>query len=248
MNIVICDDEENIRSYIRELIERQNIHCHVTEFSSGKSLLRSQEEKPPMPIDILFLDISIGDLDGMTVARRLKNQKELRQEAVWGNLPLLIFVTGYTEYMPEAFSVHAFQYIVKPIKENEFQKIFAQALREYHYLSSEKQKEPKVILVKSGNVTRKIQLNDIYYVEGSNRKVIISLSDEKIEYYAKISELESELGDSFFRIHKGYLIHMKYVKQYDRMQLKMKNGDCLPISKYKYQDFVKAYLEYILEG
>lgn len=247
MNIVICDDEENIRSYIRKLIERENIPCQITEFSSGKALLKSQEQERPMPMDILFLDISIEDIDGMTVAKRLRSQKESGQEAVWGNLPLFIFVTGYAEYMPEAFSVHAFQYIVKPIKEMEFQRIFAQAVREYRCLANKKKKESKVILVKKGNIVIEIRLKDIFYVESSNRKVIVRLSDEKIEYYAKISELESELGDSFFRIHKGYLIHLKYVKQYDRTQLKMKNGDCLPISKYKYQDFVKAYLEYISE-
>ena len=70
---------------------------------------------------------------------------------------------------------------------------------------------------------------------------------EKIEYYDKISSLESELKPDFFRIHKGYLVNIKYVERYDRTEVKMRNGDSLLISKYKYQDFVKRYLEYILE-
>ena len=58
---------------------------------------------------------------------------------------------------------------------------------------------------------------------------------------------ESELKPDFFRIHKGYLVNIKYVERYDRTEVKMRNGDSLLISKYKYQDFVKRYLEYILE-
>ena len=89
-------------------------------------------------------------------------------------------------------------------------------------------------MVRAGNATRKVLVEDIYYVESSNRKVILSLSHEKIIYYGKIGQLEEEFPKSFFRVHKGYLVNMK-------------NGDVLLISKYKYQEFVKAYLDYILE-
>ena len=58
MNIAICDDEENIRAYIKKLIERQTKDCRVMEFSSGDELLRFWREKDCGQIDILFLDIS----------------------------------------------------------------------------------------------------------------------------------------------------------------------------------------------
>ncbi len=95
MNIAICDDEENIRIYIRKLIQKQEPFCKITEFSSGKELLEFQDETNAEEIDILFLDISMGDEDGMTVAKQLRSQMESKKEAVWGSLPLLIFVTGY---------------------------------------------------------------------------------------------------------------------------------------------------------
>lgn len=74
------------------------------------------------------------------------------------------------------------------------------------------------------------------------------LQQEKIEYYDKISQLESQLKPDFFRIHKGYLVNMKYVERYDRTEVRMKNGDSLLISKYKYHNFVKSYKEYIDSG
>lgn len=206
MNIAICDDEENIRIYIRKLIQKQEPFCKITEFSSGKELLEFQDETNAEEIDILFLDISMGDEDGMTVAKQLRSQME-----------------------------------------SNFEQVFAQTIREYQYLMAKKKEKPKEVLVRNENRTRSVSADDIYYIESSNRKVTLYLRHEKIEYYDKISSLESELKPDFFRIHKGYLVNIKYVERYDRTEVKMRNGDSLLISKYKYQDFVKRYLEYILE-
>lgn len=204
MNIAICDDEENIRIYICKLIQKQETFCKITEFSSGKELLEFQDETNAEEIDILFLDISMGDEDGMTVAKQLRSQME-----------------------------------------SNFEQVFAQTIREYQYLMAKKKEKPKEVLVRNGNRTRSVSADDIYYIESSNRKVTLYLRHEKIEYYDKISSLESELKPDFFRIHKGYLVNIKYVERYDRTEVKMRNGDSLLISKYKYQDFVKRYLEYI---
>ena len=206
MNIAICDDEDNIRIYIRKLIQKQEPFCKITEFSSGKELLEFQDETNAEEIDILFLDISMGDEDGMTVAKQLMSQME-----------------------------------------SNFEQVFAQTIREYQYLMAKKKEKPKEVLVRNGNRTRSVSADDIYYIESSNRKVTLYLRHEKIEYYDKISSLESELKPDFFRIHKGYLVNIKYVERYDRTEVKMRNGDSLLISKYKYQDFVKRYLEYISE-
>ncbi len=206
MNIAICDDEENIRIYIRKLIQKQETFCKITEFSSGKELLEFQDETNAEEIDILFLDISMGDEDGMTVAKQLRSQME-----------------------------------------SNFEQVFAQTIREYQYLMAKKKEKPKEVLVRNGNRTRSVSADDIYYIESSNRKVTLYLRHEKIEYYDKISSLESEFKPDFFRIHKGYLVNIKYVERYDRTEVKMRNGDSLLISKYKYQDFVKRYLEYISE-
>lgn len=247
MNIAICDDEAYVRGYLRSLILRQESVCTITEYASGKELLQAQEKGDGRTPDILFLDISLGDMSGMEVAKRLRQKRRSREEAVWGSLPLLIFVTGYPEYMQEAFAVHAFQYLVKPLQERDFKQVFAQAVREYRCLVSARQETSGHILVRNGTVTRSVPTDEIYYIESSNRKVILHMRDDTMECYGKIGEMERELQRDFYRIHKGYLVNMKYVEQYDRTQMRLKNQDCLLISKYKYQDFVKNYLEYLSE-
>ncbi len=248
MNIAVCDDEENTRIYIKKLIEMQDADCRIREFSSGRELLRFWEQEDGEQIDILFLDITMEGTDGMEAAEQIKRWKEEKDEALWGNLPLLIFVTGYPEYMPRAFSVNAFQYLVKPVNEREFAQVFNQAVREYRHLEAKKNTEPREILIRNGKETRNIPVDNIYYIESSNRKIIVFMQDEKLECYGKIGELEKQLKEDFFRIHKGYLVNMKYVERYSRTEVGMKNGSILLISKYKYQDFIKAYMEYISEN
>ena len=247
MNIAVCDDEENIRIYIKKLIGMQDVDCRIMEFSSGEELLRFWEQEDREEIELLFLDISMEGTDGMEAAEQIRKWKEEKSEALWGSLPLLIFVTGYPEYMPKAFSVNAFQYLVKPVNEKEFEGVFEKAVRECRHLEAKRSAEPKKILIRNGNAVRNVPVDDIYYIESNNRKIIVFMRDEKTECYGKISELEGQLKEGFFRIHKGYLVNMKYVERYSRTEVRMKNGSSLLISKYKYQDFIKAYIEYISE-
>lgn len=246
MHIGICDDEENVRAYIRKMIEQQNEECQITEYASGEELLQAEKENSEK-IDVLFLDIAMGDIDGMSVAKQLRQIQADKEQAAWGSLPLLIFVTGYSEYMPDAFSVNAFQYIVKLIKKKDFVNVFTQAVREYQYLTEQKDKTGKEITVGNGANMQTIKADDIFYIESSNHKIFICLEDKKIEHWGKISDLEQKLNPEFFRIHKGYLVNLKQIEGYDRTEVCMKNGNKLLISKYKYQDFVKAYLQYISE-
>lgn len=215
------------------------------EFSSGEELLAFWDLEDREEIDILFLDISMEGMDGIAIAEQIRKRMVEKDEAVWGSLPLLIFVTGYPEYMPKAFSVNAFQYLLKPVDERAFEEVFKQAVREYRYLKSKRSAEPKEVLLRDKNVTRSVATDDIFYIESNNRKVIVHMRDEIIECYGKIGELEQELKEGFFRIHKGYLVNMKYVEGYNRTEVRVKNGSILLLSKYKYQDFAKAYLEFI---
>lgn len=77
MHIGICDDEENVRAYIRKLIEQQNEECQITEYASGEELLQAEKENSEK-IDVLFLDIAMGDIDGMSVAKQLGRYKQIR--------------------------------------------------------------------------------------------------------------------------------------------------------------------------
>ncbi len=82
MNIAVCDDEENIRIYIKKLIEAQDADCQIMEFSSAGELLQFWQQEDREQIDILFLDISMDGTDGMEAAEQIRKWKEERGEAV----------------------------------------------------------------------------------------------------------------------------------------------------------------------
>lgn len=231
IRIVICDDEQNSRAYLRTLILEQNIVSEITEYASGEELLSSNIE-----FDILFLDIDLNtNISGMDLAKRIRGREQKKQ-------PVIIFVTGYKEYVFEAFDVGAFHYLVKPVLKEKFCEVFKKAVKQ---LTEEIEQQRQTICVQFANTNKIIPMEDILYVESQNHKVILHTKQETIEYYAKISDLEEELKEQFFRIHKGYLINLACVDKYNKSEVVLLSKDVLSVSKYKYADFVKAYLRFM---
>ena len=101
----------------------------------------------------------------------------------------------------------------------------------------------KHIMVQTAGRHIKIFLRDIVYAEVFNRKVIIHTRNTDIEYYGKLQDLQNMAGEDFFRTHRAYLVHFKYVEKYDATCVTMKNGTAL-IAKQNYPEFVRRYLKY----
>lgn len=234
IKVAICDDEKNIRSYLASLIREQKAECEITEYASADEYLSSG-----MEYDLLFLDIelkgSASGMDGMGMARQIRGMEQIKQ-------PVIIFVTGYEKYVYDAFDVNAFQYLVKPVNEQKFAEVFSRAQDK---ILSEAEQKKKTLLIQYDGANKAIPIDNIYYMESQKHKMVLSTKDGKLEYYAKIGELEEELQGHFCRIHKGYLVNLSYVEEYSRTEIILTSGDKLPLSKYKYEDFVKAYLRFM---
>ena len=237
IRIAICDDEANTRAYLSALIWAQSCPCEIVEYASAGDCLADTQK-----IDLLFLDIELapsGDhLDGMALARTIR-------ERTTGPQPVIIFVTGYERYVFDAFDVGAFQYLLKPVDEEKFAQVFARAVAQ---IGTTKEKLGRVLTLQSANTSKTVPLDSIYYIESNNHKVELHLKNGEFACYAKIGDLELELHDQFFRIHKGYLVNLSYVAGYSKRSLTLTNGEELLLSKYKYQDFVKAYLHFLKKG
>ena len=237
IKIAICDDEANIRAYLSSLIGAQSCPCEIVEYASAGDCLADTQE-----IDLLFLDIELtidrSGLDGMALARKIR-------ERATGTQPVIIFVTGYERYVFDAFDVGAFQYLLKPVDEEKFAQVFSRAVAQ---IGTAREKPGRVLTLQSANTSKTVPLDSIYYIESSNHKVELHLKDGEFVCYAKIGDLELELQDQFFRIHKGYLVNLSYVDGYSKTEVTLTNGEKLLLSKYKYQDFVKAYLHFLKRG
>lgn len=241
INIAICDDEPNIRAYLSSLVKKQDMECEITEYASADEYLSADRRH-----DLLFLDIEMQDgspgkggteKNGMWLAREIRTREN-------GKQPVIIFVTGYKEYVFDAFDVGAFQYLLKPVDTQKFAEVFHRAARQ---ISAEQEQQKRNLVIQYNNTNKAIPFSHIYYVESRNHKAVIHSREGEFEYYAKMEDLETELSGRFYRIHRGYLINLSYVDEYSRMEVTLMNGDKLLISKYKYDDFVRAYLDYMAE-
>ena len=129
IQIAICDDEENSRGYLKQLLIKQrefiedcnNSEYEIQEFSSGQEVLNYKKE-----MDILFLDVDLKEeVSGMEVAKILRNRSTEHQ-------PIIIFISGHKEYVFDAFDVDALHYLLKPIDDEKFAKVFAKALSQLY--------------------------------------------------------------------------------------------------------------------
>lgn len=234
MRIAVCDDEKAIRDMLADKVIKQYPDAELFFFTSGEELIQA-EEKP----DILFLDIRMPGKDGIETARKLRESNHKM---------IIIFVTGMEEYVFKAFDVGAFHYLIKPFTDEKFAGVLRRAVEQCRRTESflnecHSRQEEKNIMVKSGGTHIKVLLKDIVYAEVYNRKVIIHSKDMDIEYYGKMSDLERQLGEDFFRPHRAFLVHFKYVVKYNASTIYLENGTAL-MAKRNYQDFVKKYMKY----
>ena len=200
MQIAICDDEVSMVQILEEKIKKLLPDVVIEKYLSGDELIASGS-KP----DILFLDIQMPGMDGMETAKMLRQDNEDM---------ILIFVTAAEEYVFQAFDVGAFHYLVKPFSDEKLKEVVTKAVHNIKR-SSRLEKDEKYIMVQTAGSHIKIFLRDIVYAEVYNRKVIIHTRSTDIEYYGKLQELSDMAGTDFFRTHRAYLVHFKYVEKYD---------------------------------
>ena len=230
IHIAICDDEKHMSDHIRAMVSdffrKKNREIYFRTFSSGEELLSYDGQ-----IDILFLDIQMNGMDGMETARKLRASKFRG---------FLIFITVLKEMVFQSFEVQAYDYLVKPVYDKQFEKTM-----ERLYASMQNASEDS-LLVQKGYEGRIIREEEIVFCEIIDRKIYLNLaSGEVVDYYERIENLETKLGSHFFRCHRSYLINLKHLKGYKNGTACMDNGKEVPVSRLRSREFSGVVLQYM---
>lgn len=228
LRIAVCEDEKVIRESIAEKICIRYPKAQIEQYEMGEQLLREVEG-----VDIVFLDIHLEDMNGLEVAKRIREKNHHIS---------IIFITAYEQYVYDAFDVRAFQFLVKPIDSVKFYKVLQSAVDNIQI--KDRKEEPFTIL-KKGHSTYKIYHHQIYYAEVLGRKIKLHTVEGIHEFNGKLAGLEESLGLNFFRIHRSYLVNLDYISSYDATKVTLDQGQQLVIAQKKYADFVQAYLQFI---
>ena len=232
INIASCDDEKYILDKIKKLVfdffHRENVEITVTQFGSGEELLRHNKN-----IDILFLDIQMDGIDGMETARKMRSQNYKGY---------LIFITVLKEMVFQSFEVQAYDYLVKPIEEECFEKTMERLF------SAMQNAKDASLLVQKGYESNIIAFDDIVFCEIIDRKIYLHLkTEEVIDYYDRIENLETKLDGRFFKCHRSYLINLSHLKSYKNGMAYMINDKQIPVSRLRSKEFSSVVLKYMKE-
>lgn len=231
MEIAIVDDEKIICNEIKKRIKKIKPCCHADEYARGEDMLFADKL-----YNIVFLDIQLKGRDGIDIAEELRQKSENT---------IVIFITGVKDYVFQAFDVAAFHYLLKPIDAEKFEEVFARAWKE---AEKRKRNETGFLLIRTRNRTFPLPKDSILYVESRGKKAEIHTARETISMYASLSGLQAELGEEFYRSHRGYLVNMAYVSEYYHDSILLANGESIYLAKEKYQEFARAYMRYLRGG
>ncbi|MCM1174044.1 MAG: LytTR family DNA-binding domain-containing protein [Blautia sp.] len=240
MKIAICDDEKTLCEQLRNLIQQQKTAGKIDAvdfYETGGGLLAASKH-----YDMIFLDIRMEGVDGIETARTLRGRKE---DAV------LIFVTGLKDYVFEAFDVAAFHYLLKPLREEKFAEVFERAVEEVEKIKRKeagKEAQAEQLLIRRKGRSIRLEKAQVLYVESRQRKALLHTARETIEIYATMNALEKELGEPFYRCHRGYLVNLSCIAGYTGDTITVYNGENIYLAREKYQEFVKRYMRYLRDG
>lgn len=204
MKIAVVDDERPARSELIHLIRSVTRDWEeAVELLEAASAGAALELFAGEEIDLVFLDIHLGDMEGTTLAAVLK---KLQPETE------IVFATAYNDYAEKAFDVRAMNYILKPFEE----KRVAQTLSQFRELRAAKRQKTGPPLSRISIYTDKklvvLEISDIVYIEVVDRRCLVHTKDGSYASGSTISAYEEKLKDcGFFRIQKSVLVNLNYV-------------------------------------
>lgn len=228
MRIAVCDDEELFRIEFKSVLDKVLINAEydIDTFSGGSSLYEAFLKNP---FDLVFLDIEMPGIDGITLAKRLRAVSENVQ---------IVFLTSHIEYALEGYEVNALRYLVKPVDMNKLSEVLK-------YIQ-DKKNNSRQIMIKQEGEDIVIDISDIIYMESMDKNVrIVTSKSEYITRY-NISDYEEELKNSgFLRIHRGYLISLSKVKKIIKNDVVMDGDISLPVSRSNIKTLKDALYAYV---
>lgn len=229
INIIVCDDDceflDTLRTKILSALAKLNTSADIELFTSFHEL----RDDRLAACDIAFLDIDfVGhDRNGLDIARRLR---EVNSRA------LIFFITNFIEYAPEGYEVQAFRYILKHDLDAVLGRYLLQALERLSIVND-------VLQFQHNGAFLELPFDDILYLEVLGHSVSVVTESETYSINATLSSFEQQLErHGFLRVHKSYLVNMRYIKRFQCRELTLSNGAVLRVSEKSYAEQKRKYL------
>ena len=232
LKCIAIDDEPLALQQVASYIQKLPFLELVGQYSSAFEALQLLEKQP---VDLMFVDINMPDLNGLEFVKSLTQK------------PLLIFTTAYSEYALEGFKVDALDYLLKPFSFAEFSKAAGKARTQFELMKNAPEKlesNDEFLFIKSEYKLLRVNLNDIQFIEGMKEYVRIHITGQKpIMTLLSMKLLDAKLPESkFMRVHRSYIVNLKKVTTVERFTIVFDNKQRIPISD-NYKEKFQAFLD-----
>ena len=230
IEIVLVDDEQLQLDYMQKLIEQAaeslEIKIEVSQYLSGEAFLFALEDHPTW--DLAFLDIEMEELNGMQVAKILREKSPQLE---------LVFATAYAEYAIEGYEVQALDYLLKPINQQKITRVLKR------YLEEQPEDTAYLIAEVEGQATR-LNLEDIIYVEANMGEVLVVLTDQELPLKMTLLEFQDLLDERFVATHRSYLVNLQYISRLLKKDVALSNGEKIPLSRRRAKEVQSDFIDY----
>lgn len=231
LKIAICDDAQDQIEYISGVVSAwagKNRHVvEVKRYASAKAFLFDYSAEKDF--DILLLDIEMPEMTGVALAKAVRRENATVQ---------IVFITGYYEYFSDGFDVSALHYLIKPVDTEKLFPVLDRAVNNLQY-------RQRAVLVTSPDGDVKVSLADICYVESENVHVAVHTVSGVYRSRIALAKFAEQLDETFIKVHRSYIVGLKYIKKISRNDITMLNGDVLPISRGMYDAIHAALIKYL---
>lgn len=236
ISIAICDDDYNITKKLEEIIEEycnmKSVEVTFKIFSSGEALLISEAQ-----YDILFLDIYMDGLNGIETAKHLRQKDKLVE---------IIFLTSFSGLTREALSVHAFEYLEKPIQKDIIFQQMDEVISKLSYKKGVEENKSQIVSFYGGRNNIGLCVNDIYYFERTDRKIKAVTKKGNFILYETIASLEEKLQEfDFVTPHQSFVVNIDNIKDYIKDQIIMTNYDVIPVAQKRSSELKRCMREFL---
>lgn len=233
LNCVIIEDEPLARNLMSEYVKKVPSLNLIEAFSNP---LAAMETLRSASIDILFLDVQMPEITGISLLKILKKR------------PLVVLTTAYSQYALEGYELDVADYLLKPITFERFLKSVDKITQRLESAPAMQPSSvepvnatPAFIFVKDGTKLVKVKLDEILYIEGLKDYVTIHTMNQKIVTLQRLKALEEQLpANKFIRIHNSYIVSLDAVDVIQKNEVQIK-GVTLPVG----DTYRKAFKEFI---
>lgn len=225
--IAICDDSDADTQYVLDMVNRWAVSSDYTlqinTFHSAESFLFHYSKESDF--DILLLDIEMGDMDGVEMAKKIRKDNDTIQ---------IIFITGYSDYILEGYEVAALHYLIKPVKEEKLSAVLNRAVDKLT-------KNEKTLHFETNGEMIRVPIYQIRYADVYGNYVTIHANSD-ITVKMTLGELEKQLDERFYRAGRSVIFNLTQISRVTKTEVKLNDGTSVNIPRGAYDGINQAII------